>query len=438
MSVDKRTAVIDVGVSLPKDLRAVSEAFLKALEIIDQLYNMQLGGRVAGALTRAQENRAWNEIVSVLAGSADTLPEQSKGAFEESLRALRGGIYDLYPVKIASGDGNLSGIELILGKVFLSSAGGEGYYSGAAGVSNSEYEQLIKGYDEHMPIFSEHLISISGNQGIKAPELVPELRCLDVFSLSGGLNTEHRPICVFFSGGAKENVSTLSNMTVFINLYGSKFKAITEQIAVRYIRGAPDLLGGLTNGDTAGLLLTWLRGHDIGHFFGEDNLGSSMSEFDMDYMILHELKSDFISLYNLRHIDNTMLNGCTLDQAYLVALSEMLRYIRRGGIYKYPDSGSAYLTYCTLKDAGALTYDKATGKISYDAGLLEEAIKECTVKQLELFSKGNSSQARAYVNSFGELADTDAYGLPKSCPEELRFIMLDREIADFVDYNFEI
>ncbi len=438
MTVDKHTAVVDVDVSLPRDLRTVSEAFLKALGMIDKLYSMQLGGRVAGAITRAQENRAWNEIITVLSNSADTLPEQSKEAFEQSLRALKGGIYDLYPMKILSADECPNGIELILGKVFLSSGGGEGYYSGAAGVMNSDYTELIASYDAHMPLFAQRLEELSGTEGINVPDVIPELRCLDVFSLSGGLNTEHKPICVFFSGGARENVSSLSNMTVFINLYQSRFKAITEKIAERYISGASDLLGGLTKGDTARLLLTWLRGHDVGHFFGADNLGSVMSEFDMDYMILHELKSDFISLYNLRYLDRALLNGCTLEQAYMVAISEMLRYIRRGGIYKHPDSGSAYLTYCVLKDAGAITFDETTKMLSYDIGLFEKAAKECTATLLELFSMGSASAARAYVNSWGELADSDERGIPKSCTEELRLIALDEEIAGFIDYNFEI
>ncbi len=438
MTVDKRTAVVDVDVSLPRDLRAVSEAFLKALGMIDELYSMQLGGRVAGAITRAQECRAWNGIVEALSGCAETLPEQARAAFEESLQALKGGIYDLYPVSVVGGDECRGGIELILGKVFLSSGGGEGYYSGAAGVSNSEFERLIRDYDDHMPLFAQRLEELSETCKINVPDVIPELRCLDIFSLAGGLNTEHKPICVFFSGGPKENVSSLSNMTVFINLYRSRFKEITEKIAGRYIAGAERMLSELSDEDTARLLLTWLRGHDVGHFFGEDNLGSSMSEFDMDYMILHELKSDFISLYNLGHLDSALLGGRRLEQAYLVAISEMLRYIRRGGIYKHPDSGSAYLTYCALKGAGALIYDKTSKMLSYDTVLFEKAVKECTATLLELFSNGDSSAARAYVNSWGELADGDERGVPKSCPEELRLITLDEEIADFIDYDYRV
>ena len=437
MTEGENTATVIVEVSVPQDLNGAASAYLRALRQIDRLYSMQLGGRVAGAITRAQEHRAWSEIVRILAGCTDTLPEQSKSAFRESLQVLRGGIYDLYPLRITSADDSQSGIELIIGKVFLSSGGGEGYYSGVSGVCNREFEQLIRGYDDHLLLFSERLSSLAGTREIQAPGEIPELRYLDVFSLSGGLNTEHKPICVFFSGGARENVSTLSNMTVFINLYQSRFKTITEKIAGRYIRGAEGLLSELTVEDTARLLLTWLRGHDVGHFFGADNLGSVMSEFDMDYMILHELKSDLVSLFNLRHIDGALLKGCTPEQAYLVALSEMLRYIRRGGIYKHPDSGSAYLTYMAIKDKGALTYDRTTGKLSYDIGRFEEAVEECTATLLELFSKGDASDARAYVNSYGELADTDEYGIPRSCPEELRGIINDTDIERIISYEFK-
>jgi hypothetical protein len=437
MTEDKNSVTVDVEVSLPRDLKETTEAYLKALQKIDKLYNMQLGGRIAGAITKAEENRAWNEIIQILTDCTHTLPEQSKSAFEESLQVLKGGIYDLYPLKIASADESPGGIELILGKVFLTSGGGESYYSGAAGVCNREFDHLIKYYDAHMPLFTERLGSISRTQEIKTPDEIPELRCLDIFSLSGGLDIEHKPICVFFSGGARENVSSLSNMTVFINLYQSRFKAVTEKIAERYIVGASDLLGGLTKEDTARLLLTWLRGHDVGHFFGADNLGSVMSEFDMDYMILHELKSDFNSLYSLRNLDRAHFNGCSIDHAYMVAMSEMLRYIRRGGIYKHPDSGSAYLTYMALKDKGALAYDETSGTLSFDIVRLEEAVEECTVTLLELFSKGDASDARAYVNSWGELADTDKRGVPKSCPEELRTIISDNDIVHNISYVFK-
>ena len=427
---------MDIRVRVADDLASTALAYKEALSRVDELYNMQLGGRTPGAIARAQENMSWAGIISLLSECGNELPENTRAQFRDSLKTLKKGIYDLYPISVASVDEPGARIELILGKVFLSSGGQESYYSGAAGIINPGYEGLIRGYDSHMPLFAKELNRLSSSQEVAVPEKIPELRCMDVFSLSGGLNTGHKPICVFFSGGARENVSSLTNMTVFINLYHSRFRGITERIAGSYIAGAADTLAAFSGEDRARLLLVWLRGHDVGHFFGEDKLGSVMSEFDMDYMILHELKSDFIALYNMRHIDGVLFNGRTLDECYLVALSEMLRYIRRGGIYRYPDSGSAYLTYLALKERGALVYDSKSEKISVNKVLFEEAVASCTKELLDLFSYGCESRARDYVNRWGELRESDEYGTPKSCPEEIKNIISDNAIYYSVDYSF--
>ena len=433
MKEDRSTAAVDITVSLPRELDEAAGSFEKALGHIDALYRMQLSGSLSGAFTRARENKAWREIIETLRATSPGVPEPGRAGFDRDVRVLEGGIYDLYPLRAESG-GEL--LELIVGRVFLSSGGGEGYYAGAAGALNRDYARLIEDYDRHIPLFSERLRALSGSTAITPPDALPELRCLDVFSLSGGLDVEHKPICVFFSGGGRENVSALSNLTVFINLYVNRFKAITGKIAERYISGAGPL-GELSYSDTARLLLIWLRGHDTGHFMGADKLGRVMSEFDMDYMILHELKADLVSLYNLRHIDTALFGGRSLEQAYMVSMAEMLRYIRRRGYYKHPDTGSAYLTYMLLRQKGALTYDGGTGKISFDFKLLEEAVEERAGELLQIFSSGDAGRARAYVSAWGELAAVDKDGIPIACPGELREVISDTGIARNIEYHFE-
>lgn len=436
MNGNNNTVKVDINVPVPEDLSSHSRVFLDVLGFIDKLYHSQLEGRVSGSITKSTENRAWSDIVGTLSNIRGSLPEHAAAEYTDSLRALKGGIYDLYPICIPSSERSGSGIELILGKVFLSSGGGEAYYSGTAGVLNKRYDGLIKAYDSSLPSLAASLGSLSESGDIEPPEAIPELKCLDVFSLAGGLKTAHKPICVFFSGGERENVSSLSNMTVFINLYENRFRALTLKASERYMPRAWEVLKDLSPGDVSRLLLIWLRGHDIGHFFGEDGLGREMSEFDMDYMILHELKSDFIALYNLRFLGGEVLEDLSLEQAYAAALSEMLRYIRRGGIYRHPDSGSAYLTALLLREAGAVRSDESSGVITYEPGLLELAVERTTRELIALFETGSVVDARAYVNRFGELADSDSSGFPESCPEELLGIIEDKEIPYSIDYEF--
>jgi hypothetical protein len=86
----------------------------------------------------------------------------------------------------------------------------------------------------------------------------------------------------------------------------------------------------LDDNGIARLLLLWLRGHDTGHFYGVDSLSRRMPELDKIYLILHELKSDLVALYNLRYLADDLLKDDLFIKAYITSIAEMFRYIRRG------------------------------------------------------------------------------------------------------------
>jgi hypothetical protein len=257
-----------------------------------------------------------------------------------------------------------------------------------------------------------------------------------VFSLAGGLDVSHKPICVFFSGGSPENISSLSNMSVFLNLYSARFMFLTMDIAQRYLLGS-ETLQDLSDSEVSKLLLIWLRGHDIGHFIGEDKLGDTMSEFDTDYMILHELKSDMIALYSFGLYSNDLLNNGLLEKIYYLSVAEMLRYIRRGNILKYPDSASTYLAWRYFEHSGSIEYDPSEGKFKIDLPLFEDAISVFTQELLSIFSEGDARRARQLVKSFGSLETTNKNDFsPRDCSENLREVINDTDIAHYIDYNF--
>ncbi len=411
-------------------MKGTANVFKESLGLIDGIYRRQL----SKDLTLSLERDLWNGIAENLKKGAGGLPGDARHKYEAGVGSLARGIFDLFPLDAMSGNGK-DGIEIIIGKVFSPEGDGESYYSGAAGAENREYERLIREYDENMGLFTDALMASRGYKGKVFQGDLPQIKCLDVFSLSGGLNARHKPICVFFSGGTKENVSSLSRMTVFINLYTARFKALTEPIALRYLAGA-EALAELSFEETARLLLVWLRGHDAGHFIGTDRLGRVMSEFDSNYMVLHELKSDMIALYNLKHLSGSLLGGGLLHKAYLLVVAEMLRYMRREGFVKHPDTGSAYLAYRHFRDMGAIRHDPWGGKFIVDIERLERVVDEFAWDLVRLFADGNETRARGFVNSWGWLGVEDTDGLPRGCPEELRRMIADTEIPHGIDYNF--
>lgn len=425
-----KSSSLEMPVAIPEALSGVAELYTEALRVLEEMYEAQLSGN----MTLSLEKSKWQEIVGGLVqGEAWLLDDGAKGTYRVGVQELTKGIYDLYPLCARDGRDEL---ELVLGKVFAPAGQEETSYAGVAGVANWSYGPMIAEYDKHARGLAEELLKSCGYKVFTLPKSFPEVRCLDVFLLSGALNLTHKPISVFYSGGSKENVSSLSHMTVFINLYAARWKAITERLASKYITGA-GALESLTGDEAARLLLLWLRGHDIGHFVGADRLSKSMSEQDRDYMILHELKSDMIALYNLKRLAGVIFPEENLKTVYLAAVAEMLRYIRRGGCVQHPDTGSAYLAYRHMSDMGAIRPEPWEGKFLVDVERFGQVVEEFTVSLVKLFAEGNSTQARGFVNSWGWLGVEEDDGLPRGCPDELRRMIADDSIPHYLDYDFK-
>ncbi|MFB3148465.1 MAG: hypothetical protein ACE10J_07370 [Thermodesulfobacteriota bacterium] len=423
----RQTALVDIPVYIPKELTDLSKSFAYVLLKIGSLYSLQLKGKLSVAV----ENGIWREIPKRL--RTTEIPERQKDKYEEQIQTIEKGIYDLYPVTVNCGE---SEVDLIIGKVFSSEGDNVSYYSGAAGVTNNNYINVIDLFDSKLGELCQKLAVRSSNDGESIKNKAPEIKCLDVFSLAGGLDVTHKPICVFFSGESPENISSLSNMTIFLNLYSARFRALTMDIAERYLLGS-EIIGKLSDTEISKLLLVWLRGHDVGHFIGEDKLGDTMSEFDTDYMILHELKSDMIALYSFGLFSNDLLNNGLLEKIYYLSVAEMLRYIRRGNILMHPDSASAYLAWCYFERSGAIKYDPGDEKFKIDLALFEDAVSEFTEELLSIFSEGDAERARKLVKCFGSLETTNETDLsPRDSSENLREVINDTEIAHYIDYNF--
>jgi hypothetical protein len=201
--------------------------------------------------------------------------------------------------------------------------------------------------------------------------------------------------------------------------------AIAKQLLDGY-----SLIEGLEYKKIGELLLIWLRGHDIGHFCGEDNLGKVMTQHEREYLILHELKSDLISLNIMRYLTDSLLEGESLLKAYLVCIAEMLRYIRRGRFHNYPDSASAFLTYSYFKEHGSIVFNAKSNKFEIDTKKLETDIEEMTFTLLELFAAGDASRAGQFINRWGDLS---ALGQRK-LPDELASLEAD-DIPYYIDIN---
>ena len=409
---------MDIDLVLDKKLHGTIRSFLQSLEYIQSLYHLEN----TGGFSLNIENAIFQKSISSLRTGASYLSNQEKFELEKQIDFMSSGIYDLYTLTLINQGREC--IDLILGKIFSLDKNDRRCYAGAIGSVNNFFDDLIEAYDKILKQSSgkNKVFSNNGN--------APAIRCIDVFSLAGELNTRHKPICVFFSGGSPENLSNLSRMTVFINLYTRRFALISKEIAKKYL-GNYAIIDDLDDENIGRLLLLWLRGHDLGHFYGEDLLMSSMSELDRAYLILHELKSDILSLYNMRFLADDLLRGDLLIKAYTVSIAEMFRYIRRGRFWSYPDTASAFLTYSYLRDGGSIRFDKLTEKFHVDYDRLETDIENLAKEVVDIFALGGVAEADRLLNRWGDVRELGLHDLP----DELK-VLDDTSIPHYIDFNF--
>lgn len=422
----RRTVLVDIEVGIDEGLRESVRSFLGALEYVQALYHLEKACEPPLTL----ENAIFQRIIQTLKSGVAPLSYEDRADLERRIELMARGIYDLSSITLRH-EGK-DHIDLILGKVFSLEGDSRRFYSGAVGVVNGSFNDLIEDYDTRLGSLLERLPVPGGKKGLSIREKLPLMRCIDVFSLAGELDTRHKPICVFFSGGGPENLSTLSRVTVFINLYVRRFELISREIARRYIMGH-SIIEGLDYETIGRFLLLWLRGHDIGHFCGEDSLSRYMSEMDRVYLILHELKSDMVALYGLKYVVKDLLKGVEdpLVKAYLVSIAEMFRYIRRGGFYNHPDTASAFLAYSHLKENGSIGFDPIEGRFKVDFDRLERGIEDLTEEVFGIFAEGSVSRARELVNRWGDISRLGQSDLPG----ELKALE-DASIPHYIDFNF--
>jgi hypothetical protein len=418
MHKERKSVIVDIDLVLDKKLHGTIRSFLQSLEYIQSLYHLEN----TGGFSLNIENAIFQKSISSLRTGASYLSNQEKFELEKQIDFMSSGIYDLYTLTLINQGREC--IDLILGKIFSLDKNDRRCYAGAIGSVNNFFDDLIEAYDKILKQSSgkNKVFSNNGN--------APAIRCIDVFSLAGELNTRHKPICVFFSGGSPENLSNLSRMTVFINLYTRRFALISKEIAKKYL-GNYAIIDDLDDENIGRLLLLWLRGHDLGHFYGEDLLMSSMSELDRAYLILHELKSDILSLYNMRFLADDLLRGDLLIKAYTVSIAEMFRYIRRGRFWSYPDTASAFLTYSYLRDGGSIRFDKLTEKFHVDYDRLETDIENLAKEVVDIFALGGVAEADRLLNRWGDVRELGLHDLP----DELK-VLDDTSIPHYIDFNF--
>ena len=351
------------------------------LSIVDSLYSTQITGRNL----HETENAKYKEIINLLYKCADYLSSESASKLREQVQRIENGIYDLAVIDISTSDGIT--VVLVFGKV-ISSTDSKKYYSAALGTEDTRFYSLIADYKKFISENTQKFELVEKSELNRLTNLNNSFKCVNAIKFAGYINKDHLPFSLFYSGGKKQHLSSLTNAVLFTNLYFERYKLISQKLADLII----DDDGNTENPEPSmseKILTLWLWGHDTGHFLSNDNLRDNV-ESDNEYLyeVLHELRSDIFSLYLLKYTCEQLL---FIDQGkvYSVFVAEMLRYIRRGEFINQPDSVSAFVVFKYMIYKHALVIEEGSNEIVLNFAKFGKLIDELMSFCINIFATGD-------------------------------------------------
>lgn len=401
----------DTGAFNPKVLASVTQV----LDYIDQL--TQRGGQ--DPLIINVENDYYEKILVALRAGISGLEDEERKLISKKLDEMYGGIYDLDSINYKSPDS-----VLILGKIFSSQKSYQKRYVATFGLINKEANSILREYDRFAEEEYEKFPFVPDRKKENFEDNRSDINCIDVLRFAGDFNLVYKPISLFYTGTKSRELNIPSKVAFFTNIYYKRYEIVSGELGKRFIYDY-DEVDKLSLEDINKILTYWLRGHDLGHFFGRDVLGANLkdklstSKEDNRrvYYILQELKADIISLYILKNRFKELPGNFELKNIYMVYVCEMFRYMRRGNLLHYADGGSAYLAYKYFLKSGALTisYDNMhqvnTEQFSTDIDKLCEEL-------IILFEEGSSVRAVEFVKDLINFQDI----ISKDLSEDLLFL----------------
>lgn len=398
----------------------VQEIF-EVTDYMDLLYRLQ--DHCSGTFNL--ENYFYHKVIERLDAIADKLPSDKCAFINDQKDILLKGDYDLVKIPFSYPAGTL---ELLLGKIISPENSNKRRYASVVGVRNTRYDSHLRIFDERVDEIRTHESMFQTRDRGEKVLKKSDFSCIDVIRLSGEMGKCNKPVSVFYSGSRGDALSSLERVTAFTNIYFKRYRLITSLIAERYIEGYSSnetLREDLINL----ILLYWLRGHDTGHFTGDDNFPEFSSAERFLYYILHELKSDIFSLFAMeRTIDLLPAEEASARQTlYFSVFAEALRYVRRGGFGIYPDSASALIVLTLLIERGAVSCDRDKKFFSIDIEEFRKSVESLCSYLFGLFREGDKKDAIDFVKFYLDHSRFESY-----------YFYTDTSIPYYIDFDFRI
>lgn len=216
-------------------------------------------------------------------------------------------------------------------------------------------DELMAGVDARA---DQALATVEGRLGIPglAVQGVYPIQIVDLIACGGEPNTFPKHFAYFLpeDQGITDRDTPNKKTILFRNAYRLRFTEISERLGDALLDG-PRVGDGV---DPAPALITWLRGHDIGHGVtmpGAGQVGSPDVGHE-PWMALQEAISDVFGLLMAVTPEWLELLGGTADDICAIFMGELLHYLRRGP-WLWGDAGAAFIELSFLEQHGYVTID---------------------------------------------------------------------------------
>jgi hypothetical protein len=276
-----------------------------------------------------------------------------------------------------------------------------------AAAACGRYDTLVANLDEHLGEATVQLRAELELEALSLDESYP-MRVTDMVACGGEANAYPKHFAYFLpeDEGVTGEAGQRKKTIVFRNAYRERFTVISEPLG----RAVFDGPRRDPQAPVEAALLTWFRGHDIGHTASLPSTDYPSWHYDLGhepFMMMQEAVSDVYGLLLALTPAWRAQSGLSKVDIAEVFLAELLHYLRRGP-WLYGDAGAAYLelSYLLANDFMQLRSD---GHVEWEMERLHEGMRSLAKEMAATVLKPKKAEpCRRLVATYGWPAKTPA------------------------------
>jgi hypothetical protein len=284
-----------------------------------------------------------------------------------------------------------------------------------------QYDAVVRSLDDHLQQAGAELRSELELPELRLDESYP-MRVTDMVACGGEANAYPKHFAYFLPedeavpGEPGQRKKTI----VFRNAYRDRFTVISEPLGQAVFAGPQRD----PNVAVERALLSWFRGHDIGHTATLPSTDYPSWHYDLGhepFMMMQEAVADVYGLLLALTPSWLSLAGLSAVDVADVFLAELLHYLRRGP-WLHGDAGAAYLELSYLLAEGYIEL-QPDGQVKWEMERLHEGMRSLAKDMAKaVLEPSDAEPCKRLVASYGWPAKTPAAAVFARLQGELRGI----------------